>query len=814
MQHPVENLFDDLDAALIAGNVILEAPTGAGKSTVLPLHLLRHPRFQHQQIIMLQPRRVAVRAIAHYLAQQWGDSVGETIGYQVRGESCRSDKTRLLIVTEGLLTRRLQADPTLDGVGLVIFDEFHERNIHSDLSFAFALEAQQGLREDLRLLVMSATLDSQGLKRWMPDATELVSEGRSFPVCEHYRPWDSRTPLAPFVATLVGDVLNQHPGDVLVFLPGRREIDNLREALKSCPQHVDVVPLYGALSVLEQSRAIAPSPPGRRKVVLSTNIAQTSLTLEGIVVVIDVGLEKQLRFDLRRGLPILETQRISQAASVQRAGRAGRVQPGHCYRLWPQEQQSRMAQQDTPDMLRVDVSGVLLDIASWGSDLSSLALLDPPRPAQLRQAYDYLQHIGAMDERHKLTPLGRQMVTLGCEPRLAKLLLEARQHGDSLAALACCVCALLEGDSRGLAGDTGVLSVRLKRLLDQSRHPLHQQAKRWAKRLGVSLLAARDCLEEVDRLLAIAFDDWLAQPRSQGLYRLANGTGAQLRNADQWPRHDFLLVAELQLGKGADAQIYLAEPLTEQRLKTLFATQLQWHNSGYWDPQRERIVAEQRQSLGSIVLNRKPAQEIADGTARRLLGEQIRQHGLAWCQWPANVEAWWKRARFMSTLADDWPSFAEADLLDNLEQWLLPYVDNVRSRKQLQQLDWLGLLKARLAYAQLQQMDAWLPERLAVASGHQHALEYRDDGSVHLAVRIQEMYGTGETPRVANGRVPVSLVLLSPARRPLQTTQDLAGFWQGSYKAVQKEMKGRYPKHFWPDDPASATATTRTKRAM
>lgn len=814
---PIESVSPEVVESLTLSNVILVAPPGAGKSTFLPLQLLAMPSFSNKTIIMLQPRRVAVRAIADYLASQLGESVGQTVGYKIRGESKTSKHTRLLIVTEGLLARLVQTDPELPNIALVVFDEFHERNIHADLSLALCLDVQQTLRDDLRILVMSATLEAQGLSRLMPDARLIQSEGKQFPVSTYYHPISNPYYLNNEVAALIAQLLNKHQGSILVFLPGARDINRVYDLLvQSVAAETQVFRLYGALTKQQQLEALKVTEPGKRKVVLATNIAETSLTIDGISTVIDSGLEKVSRFNLKRGLSQLVQQPISQASSIQRQGRAGRLGPGQCYRLWAEEKQSRLAVHSNPEIFEQDICSLLLTTLVWGSQLQDLALLDMPSQAQISQAHSLLLSLGATDNQNKLTEHGREMAQLGCHPRLANMLIKSSKLGTTGSALACVICAFLERETR-LDKNSSRLSNQLDELKLQPHHPIWAMAKQWAKRLNIKGFSAQLTIEHklIAVLVGFAFPDQIAKNRGRGRFLLVNGGGAHLSAQDALQESQWLAIAQLQLGEKADAMIQIAEPIELTLVKQYFEYLLTEQDTLDWQEKEQRMSAQKVQKLGAIVLHSEPLTNIADSIYAELWLKLIKVKGLNSLTWSKEVKHWLGKVALARQLFGDiWPDLSDASLTDNLEQWLLPYLVNVKSWKALQQLNWLEILKNQLNWNLQSQLLKLFPKHLKVPTGNKYTLEYCVDGSVNLSVKMQEMYGLTQTPTVAEGKIPVLITLLSPAGRPLQKTQDLAGFWRGSYKDVQKEMKGRYPKHFWPDDPANAEPTNRVKSRM
>ncbi|MEP4890444.1 MAG: ATP-dependent helicase HrpB [Aliiglaciecola sp.] len=821
---PVETCWPALEKEIEAQDVILVAPPGAGKSTYLPLKLLQHPKFAAQKIIMLQPRQIAVTSIAVYLSEQLGEPVGQTIGYRMRGESKVSANTRLEIVTEGLLTRLLQNDPELANVGLIIFDEFHERNIHSDFALALCLEVKQAIRDDLRLLVMSATLDAAAVAKLLPDAKQLESLGRSFPVTSHYRP-RTKSPLEQDVFQVIREAVDSHEGDLLVFLPGARQIVATQQLCtdyfaKYHAPEIETHTLFGQLDKHKQRLAIQPAKQGRRKIVLATNIAETSLTIDGIKVVIDSGLENVANFNWQRRIQQLSMKQISKASATQRAGRAGRLSPGDCYRLWSKETQQRLIAQRAPEILETDISGLYLDAKVWGSELSELPLLDHPTSSQLDYAKSVLLLLGAIDSSSKLTAHGRALNSFGCHPRLAGLLVHSQQGDGFQKTLACLLVALLEFRPINELRRETELRQHLVFLISNPSHPIWVQGKRWAKRIGCSCDSRSLNLEKgkLSQLLSSAYPDQIARLRDNGAYQLVNGTGAKYYNPNGQAAamlSKWIIVTKLTVSEQADAFIQLAEPIDEALVFELFKDHFEQQCEYTWSQSLNKVVAREKQSFGAIVLREKQIEAVDPAKCVEIVLDQIRQQGLSFLNWQDRIWTFIHRVSLARKVEGDcWPDFSEPTLLAELERWLQPFLDGIVSATKLQQLDWLTILKTRLTWEQQQHLQKYYPVKIKDATGQECKLVYSADGQVEMQVKMQQMYGYDSSPSVANGKVPITLTLLSPAGRPLQKTQDLTGFWQGSYAHVQKEMKGRYPKHFWPDNPATAQATTRVKKYM
>ncbi len=806
---PVSAVLDELLAALqSAPQVLLHAPTGAGKSTWLPLQILAKAGLPGR-IIMLEPRRLAAKNVAYRLAQQLGEEPGQTVGYRMRAESKSGPQTRLEVVTEGILTRMLQQDAELQGVSLVILDEFHERSLQADLALALLLDVQQGLRDDLKLLIMSATLDNVRMTQLLPQAPVVVSEGRSFPVERLYQPLASHQRLEDGVAAAVKRLLAEQPGSLLLFLPGVAEINRVLERLTGeVASDTDLCPLYGALPLVQQQKAIQPAAPGRRKVVLATNIAETSLTIEGIRLVVDSGLERVARYDVRNGLTRLATQRISQASMVQRAGRAGRLEPGLCWHLFAKEQAERAAEHAEPEILQSDLTGFWLELLQWGChDPAQLTWLDAPPTAALAAARALLHRLGATDDGGKLTAPGRQMAALGCEPRLAAMLVAGAALSADGLATAALLAALLEEPPRGGQMDIGYW---LSRLQPNWRQRAAQLTKRLPQRAG------QVDVDLAPRLLAQAFTDRIAQRRGQdGRYLLANGLGAAMNQDEALSRAPWLIVPSLLQGHNSpDARILLALPVDIEALAAQLPAIVTQRTAVEWDEEKGTLRAWKRQQIGRLTLRAQPLAKPADEELQQALLDWVRAQGLAVLNWEGAAEQLLVRLQCAQAWLPEaeWPAMDEEPLLAALEQWLLPSLNGVRDLRGLKQVNIAEALSRLLDWQQKQRLDNALPTHYTVPTGSRLPIRYEAGKPPALAVRLQEVFGEQRSPMLAEGRIPVVLELLSPAHRPLQITGDLAAFWQGAYREVQKEMKGRYPKHVWPDDPATAVPTRRTKK--
>ncbi|WP_312181719.1 ATP-dependent helicase HrpB [Pantoea sp. CTOTU46764] len=804
---PVSEVLPALLAALAQSpQVLLAAPTGAGKSTWLPLQLLKHAQLSGR-IIMLEPRRLAARNVAQRLAELLGEQPGGTVGYRMRGENCCGANTRLEVVTEGILTRMLQRDPMLEGVSLVILDEFHERSLQADLALALLLDVQQGLRDDLKILLMSATLDNQRLRQLLPDAPFIVSEGRSFPVTRRYASLNNQQRFEEAVAREVAQLLRDESGSLLLFLPGVAEIERVKRELEArVGDEVDLSHLYGALSLEVQRRAILPSPAGRRKVVLATNIAETSLTIEGIRLVVDSALERSAQFDVRSGVTRLQTQRISQASMTQRAGRAGRLEPGICLHLLPQEQALRAAAQSEPEILQSDLTSLQIDLLQWGcQDATQLTWLDAPPPRNLRAACERLTQLGAL-ENHQLNARGRKMAALGSDPRLSAILVAAGQNNDAIASAALLVAILEDPPRSG--------SVDLRDALNDPQSHWQRRARQWQKRLNASGGSINPDL--FPQLLAAGFADRLAQRRGDSArYQLANGIGAMLNEQDGLSCYEWLIAPTLLQGaSAADARMLLALPVDIDALRRASPTLVEQRTDVEWDEEKGTMRAWKRELIGALVLKAQPQARPEAEILHPAMLRWIREKGLSVLGWKEDAEQLRLRVHCATQWLPEeaWPPLDDESLLDTLESWLLPEMSAVRDLKGLQSINLVSALLHLLTWSQRQRLDTVLPTHYTVPTGSRLPIRYDAEKPPALAVRIQEMFGEAQNPAVADGRVPLVLELLSPAHRPLQITRDLAAFWRGAYPEVQKEMKGRYPKHPWPDDPANALPTRRTKK--
>jgi len=824
---PISTLLPQILTTLERGTrLVLEAPPGAGKTTQVPLALLEAPWLEGRKILMLEPRRVAARSAAQFMARQRGEDVGETVGYRIRFENKISARTRIEVVTEGILTRMLQDDPLLEGVGALLFDEFHERHLAADLGLALALDVQSQLREDLRIVVMSATLDGERLAQFL-DAPRLSSEGRSFPVTIAHFPARRDEALEPQARRAVEQALAEHPGDVLVFLPGQREIARVQTALQAVlDSAVQVLPLHGELPVDQQSQVLQPDPGGRRRVVLATNVAESSVTLPGVRVVIDAGLAREPRYDPNSGFARLDVVNIAQASADQRAGRAGRVAEGWAWRLWPQSQ--RLEAQRRPEIAQVELASLALELAAWGSD--DLRFVDTPPAGALAAARELLQRLGALSGSGTLTPLGRRMLTLGTHPRLAAMLMAAA--GGVEQALACDLAALVEArDPLRQGGDALAARWRALAAFRQGRVPhdanrgglaaIDAASKQWRRRLRCEAAPPASVeAHQLGDLLAHAFPDRIAarHPTDPLRYLLANGRSARLFDPSDLRGEPWLVAVELRY-EARDALLLRAAPVDENRLRRDFADRFKQEDVVRWDAEKRALVARRETRFDRIVLDSRSAGRVDPAHAAQALTDAVAELGLDALPWTEGLRQWQARALAVRAWmpALELPDVSDAALLATLPTWLTPAFNG---RTRLDALDESSLgeaLKSPLPWAQRQLIDRHAPVRITVPSGMERPIHYTLDAdgvtpqAPVLAVKLQELFGLSDTPRIADGRIPLTLHLLSPGGRPLQVTQDLRNFWANTYAEVKKEMKGRYPRHPWPDDPWTANATHRAK---
>lgn len=828
---PIEEAIPALREALAFGRAaLLTAQPGAGKTTHVPIALLHEPWLAGQKLILLEPRRLAARAAATYMAASLREPVGRTVGYRIRHDTKVGPETRIEVVTEGILTRILQHDPSLAGYGLVIFDEFHERSLQADLGLAFARESQRLFREDLRLLVMSATLDCAAVTGLLPDAKTISSEGRLFPVTTHYLDRSIEDRLEPAVARSIRQALAREEGSLLVFLPGMAEIRRVERQLVEASLGSDILiaPLHGELPQSEQDQAILPAPPGKRKVVLATSIAETSLTIEGVRVVIDAGLMRVPRFDPRSGLTRLDTILVTQDAADQRRGRAGRLEPGTCYRLWTAAEQQALLPRRPPEILEADLAPLALDLAEWGViDERELSWLDPPPTGSLAQARDLLRQLGALDERGTLTAHGRRLAHVTVHPRLAHMIVTAVSLGWGPSA---CDLAALLSERDILQGGPGWrnadLRLRVEALHGMREHlagatvnrgtgeRVRRASEQWRRQLQLTSSSGNGN-EHLGTLLAFAYPDRIAQriTGSDGRYRLANGRGASFPSIQGLSQDEYLVVAQLD-GSGDWARILLAAPVSIETLQRYCAERIQSVDLLEWDERSETVRARRQLRLGQLVLDDRALHDPDQEQVSAALTFGIRRAGPVCLPWTKELQQWRARIAFLHRIDSTWPDLSDQALDKDLERWLGPFLHGLTSLAQVRRLDLSPPLDSLLTRQQRQELDRLAPTHLVVPSGSRVRVDYEQGEAPVLAVRLQELFGCRETPRIAGGKVPVMLHLLSPAGRPVQVTKDLASFWRSAYQEVKKELRGRYPRHHWPDDPLTAQPTNRTKRRM
>ncbi|MFJ3427644.1 MULTISPECIES: ATP-dependent helicase HrpB [Pseudomonas] len=831
---PIDEVLPALRLALAERHeAVLEAPPGAGKTTRVPLALLNEPWLAGQKILMLEPRRLAARAAAERLASELGEKVGQTVGYRIRLDSKVGPETRIEVVTEGILTRRLQHDPALEGVGLLIFDEFHERSLDADLALALSLNGRELFRDEqpLKILLMSATLEGERLASLLDDAPILRSEGRMYPVAMRWgRPFVPGEFIEPRVVQTVLDAINDESGSLLVFLPGQAEIRRVNQQLADAlgsRSDILLCPLHGELDLAAQRAAIEPAPKGLRKVVLATNIAETSLTIDGVRVVIDAGLARVPRFDPGSGMTRLDTQRISRASATQRAGRAGRLEPGVCYRLWSEDQHAQLAAYGSAEILQADLAGLALQLARWGVAPEQLIWLDMPPSASYAQARQLLERLGALHGA-KLTAHGEAMAELPAHPRIAHLLIRGQDLG--LAEMACDVAALL-GERDILRGAGADVHSRLALLSGESRvarggqggvqraRQLARHYRGYLRGNATQPVADPDHPRWLGALLALAYPDRVAQQRKPGgaEYRLANGRAALFSEVDGLMKQSWLVIADLGSRQGQrEERIYLAAEFDPGLLDNVLSEQVSVVDQLDWDEREGVLRAERQRKVGELVLSREPLNGLDEAARTQALVNLVRRKGLELLPWTPELRQWQARVALLRQLdllapgQSEWPDVSDGALLAGLEDWLGPYLGRVSRLSHFANLDLSSIVHNLLKWPLPQRLDELAPHHIKVPSGSSVRLDYSEQPPI-LAVRLQELFGLADTPRIAGGRQVVKLHLLSPARRPVQVTQDLANFWRSTYAEVKKDLKGRYPKHYWPDDPLVAEATARIK---
>lgn len=804
---PIDEALPRLTAALEAGPyAVLVAPPGAGKTTRVPLALLDAAWRGDGRIVMLEPRRLAARAAARRMAQTLDDEVGGVVGYRVRLDAKVSERTRIEVVTEGVFTRMILDDPELKGIAAVLFDEFHERSLDADLGLALALDAA-ALRDDLRVLVMSATIDGARVAELLDGAPVVVSEGRAFPVETIWRDRDPLVKIEDQVTSVALEALRAQPGSALVFLPGQAEIGRVAERLAGrVPGDVDIAPLYGQLSPEEQDRAVQSARPGRRKVVLATSIAETSLTIEGVRIVVDSGLRRAPAYEPATGLSVLETRKVSRASADQRRGRAGRVEPGVCYRLWGEGQNAALQAFDAPEMLEADLSGLALDLAGWGvSDPSQLKFLDPPPGPAWNEAVGLLKGLEALGDDGRITAEGKALARLPLHPRLGHMIHRAAEEDDALTAAQ---LAVLIGE-RGLGGDGTDLMHRLERFgreRGKRADEAHGLARRWAAMVGNTGSGG-----EVGRHLARAYPDRVAQQAgARGRFRLANGRQASLEETDGLASAPYLVVTDIT-GAAATGRIRAAAAIERATIEELFADEIVDEVAMAFDRASRSVRARRVRRLGALRLDEAPV-AIADPlAAAEALAEGIAGLGVGVLPWTKEQKALRERASYLrSTLGEEWPDLSDAGLAADVG-WLVPLITGKTALAEIEADDLGGALEGLLPWARRQEIERLLPSHFSAPSGSHLPIDYGAENGPALEVRVQELFGLDRHPSVAGGKVPLLLVLLSPAHRPIQTTRDLPGFWRGSWKDVAKDLKGRYPRHYWPENPLEAAATARAK---
>ncbi len=815
---PIDDVLDDLGRALESHvSCVLVAPPGAGKTTRVPLFLADQPWVKGRKLIVLEPRRLAARAAADRMASTLGEKVGETVGLRVRLQSRVSAKTQIEVVTEGVFARMILDDPSLDGVAAVLFDEFHERSLDADLGLALALDAQAGLRDDLRLLVMSATLDGARVAKLLGDAPVIESEGRAFPVETRHVSRDARSRIEDDVTRVALNALAAERGSILVFLPGQGEIARTATQLveKVRDPAVDIAPLYGAMDRDAQDRAVSPSPAGRRKIVLATSIAETSLTIEGVRVVIDSGLARVPRYEPDLGLTRLETVRVSRAAADQRRGRAGRTEPGVCYRLWEEAATGALDPYGQPEILSADLSGLMLDLAAWGArDPASLAWLDPPAAPAVNEARALLRQIGALDVDGGLTDEGRAIRSLALPPRLARMVVDAARLGE--AGFAAEIAAVLV--ERGLGGDGADVAERVERLRrDRSRRgeDARRLAKGWAdqaRRHTGGPPETRGDIADCGRLLALAYPDRIAKARGKpGEFLMANGRAANVEPHDRLAKEPWLAIAEIA-GRAAAARILAAAPMTLADVEAAAGASIETREEISFDRPSGSLRARRSRRLGAIVMGEQTLPVPANAAAAEALARGVASIGVERLKWTKAQAQFRDRAMFLRRAeGDEWPDLSDTGLASSVESWLAPFIEGRTSVSDISPDDLDAALSALVPWDRARRLEQEAPTHFTAPTGSSIAIDYEAEGGPVLAIRVQELFGLSEHPSLAGGRVPLTLHLLSPAHRPIQITRDLPGFWKGSWAAVKSEMKGRYPRHVWPDEPAKAAPTTRAK---
>ena len=837
---PVQDIASELLEQIATRDCILSAPPGAGKSTYLPLQLLSLGCFSKQQILLLQPRQVAVRSIANFLASQLNEKVGGTIGYQMRGESSFSDKTRLLLITEGLLIAKLQADPELSTVGLIIFDEFHERSVQSDIALGLSLEVQSGLREDLRCLVMSATLHIKDLKNLMPQAKILSSQGRAFPIDYHYRPVmasevNRKWALEDKIVDTIKEAHDKHAGNILVFLSGAAVINSIQAKLNSLLlAETTIAPLYGGLNAQQQKQAIELPIHGKRKIVLATNIAETSLTIDGVNIVIDSGREKVQRFHIARKLNQLSEQMISKASSIQRAGRAGRQSPGVCYRLWTKEQQQYLLENTPAQITEIDLSQTLLTLLEWGTNFNQLPLIDKPSHAQIEYAFSFLQALGLVNAQRQIVEKGKQANKFNTHPRLGTLLVYASEVSDrqqEIKVLSAVLVAVIEGKPLGRLLGSNDIIVQCKYIfyhLPATKKPsgtieYYKDIKRLLAQLGVktnsektNMVPFDELYHHIPQILLRAYPDKIGFKRQNASYILADGTGAEFISEDERFIPQWIICTNTQLTHKTNGVIRQYCELPELLCDNFIEANSVEEFTQNWDENLAKVVCKKTKRLGAIEISSQASKLIANDLTKVILIKQIKSKGLSTLIGKANklIQRMCLAKEMDAAFLENFPDVSIEYLQGTIEEWLEPYLIGIISWQQLTQLHWVDIIWSMLSYQQQQYMNEYYPALFCAPTGNRHQLDYSEAGKVVLSIRVQELFGLSTNPCVGKACLPITFSLLSPGQKEIQKTADLTGFWSGSYSAVKKEMKGRYPKHFWPDDPENSIPTTKTKKKM
>ena len=818
---PIIEIIPDLKKGLAEHNtLILQAAPGAGKSTYLPLQLLNEPWLAGKKIILLEPRRLAAKTVASRLAFQLNEEVGETVGYKIRFENKISKSTRLEILTEGILTRMLQEDGALENIGLVIFDEFHERSLHADLALALTREIQTILRPDLRILIMSATIDGEKLSSVLNNAPIITSKGRQHPIKFNYEGADEKIPLHLQMARVIKKAMNENSGDILAFFPGAGEIARTAEILEREKINAKIFPLFGDMPIHLQQEAILPAKNGERKIVLATSLAETSLTIEGVNIVVDCGFSRVPKFDTRSGLTRLETIRVTKDSADQRAGRAGRLGPGICYRLWTEGFNHHLVPHRSAEILDADLAPLVLELSNWGTEeINSLTWLSPPPAGTVMQAKELLEQLGAL-EKNKISIRGKEMLRLPTHPRIAHLLIEGRKSKQH--SLACDIAALLE-ERDPLPKEAGadlVLRIEVLRKFrrkefvnaDKKRlERIERIAQQWRKLIGTEIENSNPNHEEVGKLIAAAYPERIGKMETQGRFRLANGRMAKLEDGDSLINEKWLAISNLDGGTSKDGKIYIAAPLNPKDISYLASEK----KTIEWDDKKGELIAKIEKRVGEIILESKAIKNISDEEKIEILIDAVRKNGMELLDWKEEVTDWLARIECAKKWNEsgNWPNVNRKYLLSNAMEWLAPYLSQVKRKEDFKKLDLLTILSSTLSYEQQHRLEKLVPEKIIVPSGSFIRIQYNADGNFPvLAVRLQELFGMLETPTVCDGKIKLMMHLLSPAYRPVQVTQDLMSFWQNTYPEVRKELRMRYPRHSWPEDPFTAIAIRGAKK--